>query len=380
MSELQNAMRELGHVNLIVTGKSGTGKSTLINAVFRQELAAEGVGKPVTQSTRLYESPDMPIRVYDTKGLELDRSAQKESVKDIDELIHKQYATGDMDRFIYGVWYCINTGSNRVEDIELDVIKDICSIEETGVPVLVVFTQSYYREDAQTLQKTVENEIGHLPQYRGSCIIVAKPRDKQEAFGLDELIKMTADIIPDVLQRSFVNAQGVSIDAKIKACEKIISGYVVGAAITGGTPLPIPDAPALILSDIAMCAHITATFGLSIKKAVIADIVITLIGTAGVTIVGKSIVANILKMTGVDAIAGGIISGTTAALLTGALGRTYIAVLAQITKGELKEEDLQKESFKQKLTKMMKKELKSENSSKKIKIPFIKSKKTEKKS
>ena len=41
--------KEMEKVNILVVGKTGVGKSTLINSVFREELAETGVGKPVTQ-------------------------------------------------------------------------------------------------------------------------------------------------------------------------------------------------------------------------------------------------------------------------------------------------------------------------------------------
>ena len=48
----ERARRELGHINILIAGRSGVGKSTLINAVFEGNLAATGQGRPVTQHTR----------------------------------------------------------------------------------------------------------------------------------------------------------------------------------------------------------------------------------------------------------------------------------------------------------------------------------------
>ena len=48
-------------LNIIVAGKTGVGKSTLINAVFRDKLAQTGLGKPVTNHMRKITKKGLPI-------------------------------------------------------------------------------------------------------------------------------------------------------------------------------------------------------------------------------------------------------------------------------------------------------------------------------
>ena len=45
---LRGALKERGHVNIIIAGRTGVGKSTLINAVFQGNLATTGQGRPNT--------------------------------------------------------------------------------------------------------------------------------------------------------------------------------------------------------------------------------------------------------------------------------------------------------------------------------------------
>jgi len=366
---LDKALAELGHVNLIIAGKSGVGKSTLINSVFRQDVADTGVGKPVTDKMKLYEREGVPLRIYDTKGLELDADAQAQTIQEINALIKSKRALGEEQHYIHGIWYCVNAGASRVEDFELNFIRKISS----EVPVIVVITRASrartilnvageYKQkkiDAEAMKKVVDDELSSLPQYRGCHIVLAKKEDGERAFGLEELTKATAQMIPNRAKKAFTNAQKVLVEQKVQASNLIINSYAVTAATIGAVPIPFSDAPLLISAELAMCARITATFGIDLDKATAANLVVALAGVTGVTITGKLVVSNLLKLVpGAGSVAGGVISGTTAAILMQALGRTYVAVLRMLAEGEKQEDDLQKKAFQNEMKAMMKKELK----------------------
>src|SRR5690606_41048071 len=70
-------------INILLVGKTGVGKSTLINNVFRERLAATGIGKPITQHLRRISKEGLPIVLYDTKGLELNEETQKRIKKEL---------------------------------------------------------------------------------------------------------------------------------------------------------------------------------------------------------------------------------------------------------------------------------------------------------
>ena len=50
--------------NIIIAGVTGSGKSTLINAVFGQELARTGIGCPITDEIKKYTISEIPVCIW----------------------------------------------------------------------------------------------------------------------------------------------------------------------------------------------------------------------------------------------------------------------------------------------------------------------------
>ncbi|WP_299734349.1 GTPase [uncultured Endozoicomonas sp.] len=68
---LEYATKDQGHVNILIAGRSGVGKSTLINSVFQSDFAETGKGKPVTRNTVEIVKEGFPLSIFDTRGLEM---------------------------------------------------------------------------------------------------------------------------------------------------------------------------------------------------------------------------------------------------------------------------------------------------------------------
>ena len=92
--KLNEEIAKMGHVNIIIAGKTGVGKSTLINGIFGKKLAETGTGSPITKEIREITVPNYPLRLYDTVGLELSEE-QQESVKgDVLSIIKNSRVSG----------------------------------------------------------------------------------------------------------------------------------------------------------------------------------------------------------------------------------------------------------------------------------------------
>lgn len=356
--KLNEEMRKMGHVNIIIAGKTGVGKSTLVNAVFGKKLAETGTGAPITKEIREITVPNVPLRLYDTVGLELSEEQQTTVKKDIVEIIKKQRISGDTDRLIHCIWYCINANSNRIEDEEIKFINELA--QESDVPVILILTQSYGM-NSKELKKYIDEKNLHIKT--SMCILASDYQVDEDyckkAFGCDKLVEYVIEILPEAAQKAFINAQCASKNAKEKKARYIVTSTSMAAFGEGFIPLPFSDAAALVPTQIAMIGGITAVYGIDIKKSTMAAIATALLGTTSLTIAGKTIVANLLKcIPGLGTALGGVISGGTATILTTALGETYIAIMNKMLTGELTEKDLENENSIKQFSKLFKENLK----------------------
>lgn len=225
---------DLPVANIMVAGITGTGKSTLINAVFGSEMAATGSGKPVTEHIDEYENGDIPIHIWDTVGLELDSEKTRESIKSIKATIAAKAESNDQYDRVHAIWYCINSGSNRYQGAELEFIKELHSI---GVPFIIVLTQCSGDEDEVN---NFENEIKKINASMGMddiqiVQVLALPVKYRgmptpiPAFGLEDLVNVTLQLLPSFIKSGFIAAQRVSQSEKRSECEDIICSYVRAA-------------------------------------------------------------------------------------------------------------------------------------------------------
>ena len=76
INAIAEKIKNLNTLNIIVAGKTGVGKSTLINSVFKEKLADTGMGKPVTSHMRKITKKGVPLAIYDTRGFELGKEGQ----------------------------------------------------------------------------------------------------------------------------------------------------------------------------------------------------------------------------------------------------------------------------------------------------------------
>ena len=108
-----------------------------------------------------------------------------------------------------------------------------------------------------------------------------------------------------------------------------------------------------------MIASITVIFGFDVNKSIITALLLSTIGAGGATVLGKTVVSNLLKfIPGAGTVAGGAISAGTAGVITAALGEAYIGIMELVFKGDMSLDDLGTKKGKETMSTFFKEQLK----------------------
>lgn len=363
ITAISDRIKNLNTLNIIVAGKTGVGKSTLINSMFRDNLAETGIGKPITQHMRKISKKGVPLNIYDTKGFELGKDAQKEVKKEILDTIKSGMSGTDVNKAIHCIWYCINTASNRIEPEEIEWLRDLAKENSvTEVPVIIVLTQAFSKPNAEKMKNLIMDEnldVIQVVPVLAQDFVFDESLPPIKAYGLDALLAVMTEVLPEELQDTLQSVQIASLKAKKKRAQVAVATATATAFGEGFAPIPFADSALLIPTQVAMIASITAIYGLEINKSIITAFVSSALGTGGATIAGKTIAANLLKLVpGAGTVLGGTISGATAGVITTALGEAYIVLMEAIYKGDLKASELGTPEGKKKLKDLFKKKVK----------------------
>ncbi|MEE1040394.1 MAG: DUF697 domain-containing protein [Lachnospiraceae bacterium] len=274
------------------------------------------------------------------------------------DTISKCLATQDINKAIHCIWYCINTASNRVEPEEIEWIKELSKENQlTQVPIIVVLTQSFSKNNANLLRKTLLEENLDVIQI---VPVLAKDYEIDDeytakSYGLDVLIRVMGEALSDDLMDTLQNVQIVSLSEKKRRAQAAVATATVVAASEGAAPIPFSDCALLIPTQLAMIASITVIFGFDVNKSILTAFLSSTIGAGGATLLGKTVVSNLIKLIpGAGSVVGGAISSGTAGVITAALGEAYIGIMELVFKGEMSIDDLSTDKGKEEMATLFK--------------------------
>lgn len=215
-------------INILIIGKSGVGKSALLNYLYGEKIAKTGVGKPVTQKSDgsqhfLYEYDPIIIDkneliIFDSWGMEADKAT--EWVKLITEESKKRESSGDIENWFHAVIYCISAPGARIEDFEIRYIK---ALQEIGHNVIIALTKigKASKEEIRNLHGIIKDEF---PSINDNIVNIESLSEKlrtgkvTHATGRDEIIYISTRNLRNKLRNKFFSEY-------IEKCEDTLSKW-----------------------------------------------------------------------------------------------------------------------------------------------------------
>lgn len=321
-------------LNILIVGKTGYGKSTLINTIFDEKLAQSGTGKPITQEIKCYTSTKQPdLAIYDSRGLELNAP---DTITNIEQFLSSNHSK-DPNEQIHIVWFCIAEPSRRLENPEIELFK---AIKQRNFPLVAVITKASQDKDenGQSFKAFVQGKlnIDESQVVRTRALeIEDDDGNLQKPKGIDELLEQSCKYMDEGKANALARFQAYNKEqrrqANIAHAKSIINRYATACSAAAASPIPFSDIAILMPIQIGMILHISNIFGINISKENAAQLVATLTSVVGAAFGLRflaQIAGNLLKIIpGLGSVTGGAINATIAFGATKVMGNAYIAYL-----------------------------------------------------
>ncbi len=224
---------------IIVCGKTGVGKSSLVQALTAIGTVPDSAishSVPCTKGFVVYDTP--VAKFIDAEGLEPGLMTIDEYADFILNEINNRDKTESITEVVTSVWYCIDAVGARVQENDAKLINKLASIgDKNSGRLRIIVTKSELLREKQ--MKEFDKALRAIVRPKQLFYVSSHRKD-----GLDTLnnnIEFFRNLLEEWMKR---------IDSETDSC--IHLGIVVSAAIAVICPIPLVDGVLLMINDAVM--------------------------------------------------------------------------------------------------------------------------------
>lgn len=121
--ELRKFQETFKKPNILICGQTGAGKSSIVNFIFKDDVAKVSNAKPCTTDITLYKGED--VNIFDSEGYEMGKEEHYKEMLFDNFLCKNEHKGIDGDESVHVVWYVINGAGKKITDYDALLLKRI---------------------------------------------------------------------------------------------------------------------------------------------------------------------------------------------------------------------------------------------------------------